>query len=78
MKRVCLNKLCPTDSSLVQTFITKTTIVTMLASRTARRLSTRYVCLQCRQFSSSKRAMAEAQAAEVKKLGVIGAGQVNS
>jgi len=35
------------------------------------------MCLQCRQFSSSKQALAEAQAAEVKKLGVIGAGQVS-
>lgn len=30
----------------------------------------------CRQFSSSRQRMAEAQAAQIKKLGVIGAGQM--
>jgi len=48
----------------------------MYASRTARALSPRWTCLQCRQFSSSKRTLAEAQAAEIKKLGVVGAGQM--
>lgn len=33
-------------------------------------------CLQCRSFSSSRPALAEAQAANVKKLGVVGAGQM--
>ncbi|KAK3672983.1 hypothetical protein LTR78_007094 [Recurvomyces mirabilis] len=48
----------------------------MLASRSATRLSTRFVCSQCRAFSSSRRTLAEAQAAEIKKLGVVGAGQM--
>lgn len=48
----------------------------MLATRSPRVLSARWTCLQCRQFSSSKRSLAEAQAAEIKKLGVIGAGQM--
>lgn len=48
----------------------------MLASRMSSRLSSRYICLQCRQFTSTKRSFAEAQAAEVKKLGVVGAGQM--
>ena len=47
----------------------------MLASRAFRSLSRRYVCQQCRHLSSTPR-LAEAQPAEVKKLGVIGAGQM--
>ncbi|EMC92563.1 hypothetical protein BAUCODRAFT_253769 [Baudoinia panamericana UAMH 10762] len=49
---------------------------TALTSRTALRASGRYVCQQCRAFSLSQRTLAEAQAAEVKKLGVVGAGQM--
>ncbi|KAK5137560.1 hypothetical protein LTR08_008540 [Meristemomyces frigidus] len=52
----------------------------MLVSRSPRCISQRWTCTQCRhlrQFSSSKRASAvDAQAAVVKKLGVIGAGQM--
>lgn len=48
----------------------------MFASRAGRSLSSRYICRQCRHFTSSKRTLAEAQAAEVKKLGVVGAGQM--
>ncbi|KAK5718487.1 hypothetical protein LTR15_008217 [Elasticomyces elasticus] len=42
----------------------------MLASRPA----SRYICAQCRAFSTSRRSLAEA--AEVKRLGVVGAGQM--
>ncbi|KAK0269769.1 hypothetical protein LTR35_014661 [Friedmanniomyces endolithicus] len=48
----------------------------MLVSPIASRLSSRYVCAQCRAFSSSRRSLVEAQAAEVKRLGVVGAGQM--
>ncbi|TKA64286.1 hypothetical protein B0A55_10352 [Friedmanniomyces simplex] len=48
----------------------------MLVSPIASRVATRYVCAQCRAFSSSRRSLAEAQAAEVKRLGVVGAGQM--
>lgn len=48
----------------------------MLASRLTPRLARRYVCAQCRSFSSSKASLAAAQAAEIKKLGVVGAGQM--
>ncbi|KAK5725307.1 hypothetical protein LTR17_013070 [Elasticomyces elasticus] len=42
----------------------------MLASRPA----ARYICAQCRAFSTTRRSLAEA--AEVKRLGVVGAGQM--
>ncbi|KAK5756501.1 hypothetical protein LTS12_013455 [Elasticomyces elasticus] len=42
----------------------------MLASRSA----TRYICAQCRAFSTTRRSLVEA--AEVKRLGVVGAGQM--
>ncbi|KAK5680447.1 hypothetical protein LTS10_007375 [Elasticomyces elasticus] len=42
----------------------------MLASRPA----TRYICAQCRAFSTTRRSLVEA--AEVKRLGVVGAGQM--
>ncbi|KAK3699970.1 hypothetical protein LTR37_016214 [Vermiconidia calcicola] len=48
----------------------------MITSRAFRSLSKRYVCLQCRQFSSTKPALSSEQAAEIKKLGVVGAGQM--
>ncbi len=48
----------------------------MLVSPIASRLSSRYVCAQCRAFSSSRRSLVEAQAAEVNRLGVVGAGQM--
>ncbi|KAK5169889.1 uncharacterized protein LTR77_005867 [Saxophila tyrrhenica] len=46
----------------------------MYTTRALNSLSRRYICAQCRHFSSSKPTLA--QAAEVKKLGVIGAGQM--
>merc|ERR1711939_462301 len=49
---------------------------TMLASRSFRALSPRWTCMQCRSFSTTKRSFAEAQAAQIKKLGVIGGGQM--
>ncbi|RMY21994.1 hypothetical protein D0866_12080, partial [Hortaea werneckii] len=48
----------------------------MLASRSFRALSPRWTCMQCRSFSTTKRSFAEAQAAQIKKLGVIGGGQM--
>ncbi|KAK3690643.1 hypothetical protein LTR37_019045 [Vermiconidia calcicola] len=48
----------------------------MITSRAFRSLSRRYVCLQCRHFSSSKPTLSSEQAAEIKKLGVVGAGQM--
>ncbi|KAK4902698.1 hypothetical protein LTR27_000637 [Elasticomyces elasticus] len=42
----------------------------MLVSRPA----ARYICAQCRAFSTTRRSLAEA--AEVKRLGVVGAGQM--
>nr|XP_023907976.1 uncharacterized protein LOC112019695 [Quercus suber] len=48
----------------------------MLPFRAVRALPKSKICVQCRQFSRSRAQLAEAQAAEVKKLGVIGAGQM--
>jgi 3-hydroxybutyryl-CoA dehydrogenase len=50
----------------------------MSTFRAVRHLSSRWTCLQCRNFSSSPRILADAapQAAEIKKLGVVGAGQM--
>ena len=50
----------------------------MFASRVARTLPKPYICQQCRLFSQTRTLaeQAQAQAAEVKKLGVIGAGQM--
>ncbi|KAF2720254.1 hypothetical protein K431DRAFT_295291 [Polychaeton citri CBS 116435] len=48
----------------------------MLAPRLLRALPRQHACQQCRAFSSSPRSLAEAQAATIKKLGVVGAGQM--
>ncbi|KAK0918173.1 hypothetical protein LTR91_009104 [Friedmanniomyces endolithicus] len=48
----------------------------MIGSPIASRLSSRFVCAHCRAFSTSRRSLVEAQAAEVKRLGVVGAGQM--
>ncbi|KAI7481591.1 hypothetical protein KC351_g6300 [Hortaea werneckii] len=48
----------------------------MFASGSFRALSPRWTCMQCRSFSTTKRSFAEAQAAQIKKLGVIGGGQM--
>lgn len=57
-------------------FNSSPTTAAMLASRSLLRLSRRYVCAQCRTFASSRAAFADVQPAEVKKLGVVGAGQM--
>ncbi len=62
-------------ASISSHIFTLTTSI-MLVSPIASRLSSRYVCAQCRAFSSGRRSLAEAQAAEVKRLGVVGAGQM--
>jgi 3-hydroxybutyryl-CoA dehydrogenase len=48
----------------------------MFASKFTSRHACKYVCAQCRSFTSTKRSLTEAQAAEIKKLGVVGAGQM--
>lgn len=52
----------------------------MQSTRAVTRLSRKYVCPQCRHLSSTRRLQAQPQPqpqpAEVKKLGVIGAGQM--
>lgn len=49
----------------------------MLASRALPRLAARqHVCAHCRTFTSSRPTLTSAQPAEVKRLGVVGAGQM--
>lgn len=49
---------------------------TMISRAITRSLPRQALRPACRQFSSSSQRLAEAQAAEIKKLGVIGAGQM--
>ena len=54
-----------------------TTYTTKMISRAITRSLPRHALRPaCRQFSSTSQRLAEAQAAEIKKLGVIGAGQM--
>jgi len=48
----------------------------MISRALTRSLPRQAIRPACRQFSSSSQRLAEAQAAEIKKLGVIGAGQM--
>jgi hypothetical protein len=57
-------------------FDTFTHTANMISRAIARSLPRHALRPACRQFSSSSQRLAEAQAAEIKKLGVIGAGQM--
>lgn len=48
----------------------------MISRAISRSLPRQSLRPSCRQFSSSRQRLAEAQAAQIKKLGVIGAGQM--
>lgn len=45
-------------------------------ARSVHNIAPRFIGPCCRSFSSSARTLAEAQAADVRKLGVVGAGQM--
>ena len=57
-------------------FDTFTYTTNMISRAITRSLPRHALRPACRQFSSSSQRLAEAQAAEIKKLGVIGAGQM--
>lgn len=59
-------------------FETTTFTTNMISRAVTRSLAGHALRPACRQFSSSSQRLAEAQAAEIKKLGVIGAGQMVS
>ena len=48
----------------------------MLAQRSLSRTAQPYICLRCRGFGTTRSALADARPAEIKRLGVVGAGQM--